>query len=104
VLRLDLGQRRSLDDVHYLQKYVPRRPRSVWSQVDVAKVEALTACGRMCPHGLAQVEAAKADGRWAAAYASQRAAEVPPTLPPRSPQTRMRRRRSSASTGPDATG
>jgi len=74
------GQRRSCDDVFYLQKYVPRRPRSRWSQVNVAKVEALTAAGRMRPAGLAEVEAAKADGRWAAAYVSQRDATVPPDL------------------------
>ena len=74
------GQRRSLDEVHYLQKYVPRRPRSRWSQVNVAKVEALTAAGRMRPRGLAEVAAAKADGRWAAAYPSQRDATVPPDL------------------------
>ena len=58
------GQRKSHDDVYYLQKYVPRRPRSRWSQVNVAKVEALAAAGRMRPSGLAEVEAAKADGRW----------------------------------------
>lgn len=74
------GQRRSLDDEYYLQKYVPRRPRSRWSQVNVAKVEELTAAGRMRPAGQAEVDAAKADGRWAAAYVSQREATVPPDL------------------------
>jgi uncharacterized protein YdeI (YjbR/CyaY-like superfamily) len=74
------GQRKSYDEVYYLQKYVPRRPRSRWSQVNVAKVEALTAAGRMRPSGLAEVEAARADGRWAAAYQSQRNATVPPDL------------------------
>jgi uncharacterized protein YdeI (YjbR/CyaY-like superfamily) len=74
------GQRRSYDEVYYLQKYVPRRPRSRWSQVNVAKVGELSAAGRMRPSGLAEVEAAKADGRWAAAYASQRNATVPPDL------------------------
>jgi uncharacterized protein YdeI (YjbR/CyaY-like superfamily) len=74
------GQRTSLDDVHYLQKYVPRRPRSRWSRVNVEKVEALTAAGRMRPSGLAEVGAAKAGGRWAAAYESQRNATVPPDL------------------------
>jgi uncharacterized protein YdeI (YjbR/CyaY-like superfamily) len=74
------GQRRSLDEVHYLQKYVPRRPGSRWSQVNVAKVKALTAAGRMRPRGLAEVAAAKADGRWAAAYQSQRNATVPSDL------------------------
>jgi uncharacterized protein YdeI (YjbR/CyaY-like superfamily) len=74
------GQRRPLDEVYYLQKYVPRRPRSRWSQVNVAKVERLIVAGRMRPSGLAEVEAAKADGRWAAAYESQRNATVPPDL------------------------
>ncbi|WP_164013782.1 YdeI/OmpD-associated family protein [Pyxidicoccus trucidator] len=74
------GQRKSCDEVYYLQKYVPRRPSSRWSQVNVAKVEKLLAAGRMRPSGLAEVEAAKADGRWAAAYASQRTATVPPDL------------------------
>jgi|ERR671925_1258736 uncharacterized protein YdeI (YjbR/CyaY-like superfamily) len=60
------GQRKSLDDVYFLQKYVPRRPRSRWSQLNVTKVAALTAAGRMRPSGLAEVEAAQADGRWPA--------------------------------------
>ena len=58
------GQRKALDEVHYLQKYVPRRPRSNWSQLNVRKVAALTAAGRMRPSGQAEVDAAKADGRW----------------------------------------
>jgi uncharacterized protein YdeI (YjbR/CyaY-like superfamily) len=74
------GQRKSYDEAYYLQKYVPRRPGSRWSQVNVAKVEELIAAGRMRPSGLAEVEAAKADGRWAAAYESQRNATVPPDL------------------------
>ena len=74
------GQRKSLDDRYYLQKYVPRRPRSRWSLVNVRKVEVLTEAGRMRPAGLAEVEAARADGRWDAAYASQREAEVPDDL------------------------
>jgi uncharacterized protein YdeI (YjbR/CyaY-like superfamily) len=74
------GQRRSCDESYYLQKYVPRRPRSRWSQVNVAKAEELIAARRMRPSGLAEVEAAKADGRWAAAYQPQRNATVPPDL------------------------
>lgn len=74
------GQRKALDEVYYLQKYVPRRPESRWSQVNVAKAEALIAAGRMRPAGLAEVEAAKADGRWAAAYEPQRTFTVPPDL------------------------
>jgi uncharacterized protein YdeI (YjbR/CyaY-like superfamily) len=65
------GQRRGLDENWYLQKYVPRRPRSIWSQVNVAKVEALTKAGRMRPPGVAEVAAARADGRWAAAYSGR---------------------------------
>lgn len=74
------GQRKALDEVYYLQKYVPRRPRSRWSQVNVRKVSELMAAGRMRPSGLAEVEAAKADGRWDAAYSSQKQATVPPDL------------------------
>ena len=71
------GQRRRHDEGSFAQRYCPRRPRSSWSQVNRAKVAALTAAGRMRPPGLAQVRAAQADGRWAAAYSSQRTAEVP---------------------------
>ncbi len=74
------GQRKALDDVSFLQRYCPRRPRSSWSRVNVTKVEALTAAGRMRPSGLAEVAAAQADGRWGAAYASQREAGVPADL------------------------
>lgn len=74
------GQRRSLDEQYYLQKYVPRRPNSVWSQVNVEKVARLTAEGRMRPAGLAEVRRAKADGRWAAAYQSQKDAAMPNDL------------------------
>ncbi|WP_052669618.1 YdeI/OmpD-associated family protein [Nitriliruptor alkaliphilus] len=74
------GQRRALDRTHFLQRYSPRRPRGTWSQVNVAKVEALTAAGRMRPAGLAEVAAAQADGRWDAAYASQRTATMPEDL------------------------
>ncbi|MFG3499014.1 YdeI family protein [Streptomyces sp. NPDC047928] len=74
------GQRRSYDERYYLQKYVPRRPRSVWSRVNVEKVAQLTAAGRMREPGLAEVRAAQEDGRWERAYASQRTATVPPDL------------------------
>lgn len=74
------GQRRSYDDQYYLQKYVPRRPRSLWSRVNVDKVEMLTAAGRMREPGLAEVRRAQEDGRWAAAYESQRTATVPTDL------------------------
>jgi uncharacterized protein YdeI (YjbR/CyaY-like superfamily) len=74
------GQRRAYDDTYYLQKYTPRRPKSLWSKVNIAKVEALIAGGRMQKPGFEAIEAAKADGRWQAAYASQRTATMPPEL------------------------
>jgi uncharacterized protein YdeI (YjbR/CyaY-like superfamily) len=74
------GQRRAHDDVSFLQRYSRRRPKSSWSKVNVAKVEALMADGRMRPGGLAEVAAAMVDGRWEAAYESQRTAAVPPDL------------------------
>ncbi|MFF9868164.1 YdeI family protein [Streptomyces sp. NPDC013953] len=74
------GQRKALDATHYLQRITPRRSGSLWSMVNVRRVAVLTAAGRMRPAGLAEVDAAKADGRWAAAYASQREATVPDDL------------------------
>ncbi|MDQ0798049.1 YdeI family protein [Streptomyces sp. B1I3] len=74
------GQRKSLDEAYYLQRISPRRRGSQWSQVNVRKVEALTAAGRMREPGLAEVRAAQADGRWAAAYPSQKEATVPGDL------------------------
>jgi uncharacterized protein YdeI (YjbR/CyaY-like superfamily) len=74
------GQRKALDDRSYLQKYVPRRRRSVWSKVNVEKVEMLLAAGRMREPGMAEVRAAQADGRWEAAYESQKNATAPPDV------------------------
>lgn len=74
------GQRKGLDATWFLQKFTPRRTRSLWSRVNVAKAEALIAAGRMRPPGLAEIERAKADGRWDAAYAPATAAEVPDDL------------------------
>jgi uncharacterized protein YdeI (YjbR/CyaY-like superfamily) len=74
------GQRRSLDATHFLQRFSPRRPGSPWSRVNVERVAALEAAGRMRPAGRAQVEAARADGRWDAAYEPQRTADVPDDL------------------------
>jgi len=71
------GQKLPLDGRFWLQRFTPRRPKSVWSRINTRKVEALIAQGKMQPAGLKQVEAAKADGRWAAAYASQRSAAPP---------------------------
>jgi len=74
------GQRRSFDARYYLQRYVPRRPGSLWSKVNIAKVEWLLEAGRMKEPGMAEVRSAQADGRWDAAYESQRNAIVPPEL------------------------
>lgn len=74
------GQRRSYDENYYLQKYTPRRKKSLWSKVNIAKVEALIADGRMQAPGLAEIEKAKSDGRWDAAYESQRNAVDPDDL------------------------
>lgn len=71
------GQLRSFDEQSYLRRFTPRRPRSVWSQINVGHVERLIALGRMHAAGLRQVEAAKADGRWARAYAPAREMKVP---------------------------
>jgi uncharacterized protein YdeI (YjbR/CyaY-like superfamily) len=68
------------DERFYLQKFTPRRSRSKWSRINRDKIEALTKDGRMRPAGLEQVELAKADGRWDAAYASPANAEVPDDL------------------------
>jgi uncharacterized protein YdeI (YjbR/CyaY-like superfamily) len=74
------GQRRSLDAHYYLQKYTPRRQRSLWSKVNIGKVEALIANGGMQAPGLKAIAEAQADGRWDAAYESQKNATVPPDL------------------------
>jgi uncharacterized protein YdeI (YjbR/CyaY-like superfamily) len=68
------------DERFYLVRFTPRRPRSKWSQINVEKAEALIAAGRMRPAGFAEVEAAKADGRWADAYPPHSRAEPPPEL------------------------
>lgn len=74
------GQRRSFDEVYFLQKFTPRRPRSMWSKVNIEKVGVLMASGRMQASGLAEITAAKADGRWDVAYESQKNATIPPDL------------------------
>lgn len=72
--------RKYFDDDHFLQRFSRRRPKGSWSRVNIERVEALMAAGRMHPAGLAEVNAAKADGRWEAAYESQKNATVPPDL------------------------
>jgi uncharacterized protein YdeI (YjbR/CyaY-like superfamily) len=74
------SQVKSLDERFYLQKFTPRRARSKWSRINREKIEELTKQGRMKPAGLEQVELAKADGRWDAAYASPASADVPDDL------------------------
>ena len=74
------GQARKRDQETSWRRFTPRRPQSAWSQRNVANVARLEAQGRMLPSGRAAVEAAKADGRWAAAYAPPSEAEVPADL------------------------
>ena len=74
------SQKRGLDQRHFLQRFTPRRPRGRWSKINREKAETLIESGRMRPAGLAEVEAARGDGRWEAAYASQGNAEVPVDL------------------------
>lgn len=74
------SHRRRWDEHHYLQRYSPRRAGSPWSQVNVAKAEALIAAGRMRPAGFAAIAAARADGRWDTAYERQRTAHTPDDL------------------------
>jgi uncharacterized protein YdeI (YjbR/CyaY-like superfamily) len=74
------ARRRALDDAHFLQRFTPRRPRSKWSRINREKAEALIAAGRMRPAGLAEVERARADGRWDAAYEGPRRMTVPDDL------------------------
>ncbi|HEY0707236.1 MAG TPA: hypothetical protein VGG33_10575, partial [Polyangia bacterium] len=75
------GIRKSFDEHSFLQRFTPRQPRSIWSQVNRDHVARLIAVGRMTPHGERQIAAAKADGRWEAAYAPIRSASVE-TVPP----------------------
>jgi uncharacterized protein YdeI (YjbR/CyaY-like superfamily) len=71
------GQAKRLDDHHYLQRFTPRRSRSKWSKINREKAERLIGEGRMRPAGLREVERAKEDGRWDAAYDSPSTATVP---------------------------
>jgi len=74
------GQAASQDDEYWLQRFTPRTRRSKWSRINRDAAEELIAAGMMKPAGLAAVEAAKADGRWDAAYASPANIEVPEDL------------------------
>jgi uncharacterized protein YdeI (YjbR/CyaY-like superfamily) len=68
------GLRKGLDERSFLQRYSPRKAKSIWSQINRENIARLTRTGRMTPHGQKQVDAAKADGRWGAAYAPIRSA------------------------------
>lgn len=74
------GHRKPLDDRYFLQRFTPRRPGSRWSQVNRERAETLIESGAMRAAGLAQIDRAKADGRWAAAYPRQRGLAVPVDL------------------------
>jgi uncharacterized protein YdeI (YjbR/CyaY-like superfamily) len=74
------GVRNAIDEHFFLQSYMPRRPRSMWSQINRDKVAALIAAGRMRPSGQNEIDRAKADGRWDAAYAGSKSIEVPDDL------------------------
>ena len=71
------GQKKGFDDRHWLQKFTPRGPKSIWSKINTEKAEKLIASGEMKPAGLKAVEAARQDGRWDAAYSSQKSMAVP---------------------------
>ncbi|MGH2580310.1 MAG: YdeI/OmpD-associated family protein [Actinomycetota bacterium] len=74
------GRREALDERYFLQRFTPRRQRSRWSRINCEKVERLIRQGRMRPAGLAEVERAKADGRWEAAYEAQSRSAMPDDL------------------------
>ena len=71
------GQANSYDEESYLQRYSPRRPRSLWSKKNIDNVTRLIAQGKMKPAGMKEIEAAKADGRWEAAYDSPKNMQIP---------------------------
>lgn len=71
------GQKKTYDDLFWLQKFTPRRPKSVWSKVNIDKVTELIESGKMKPAGLKEVTEAKEEGRWQAAYESQRNFTMP---------------------------
>ncbi|HYC73919.1 YdeI/OmpD-associated family protein [Brevundimonas sp.] len=72
--------RKSFDETSYLQRYTPRTRKSIWSRINVDNVARLIAEGRMTEHGLKEVEAARADGRWDRAYGSGQEMAIPDDL------------------------
>jgi uncharacterized protein YdeI (YjbR/CyaY-like superfamily) len=71
------GQKKGFDEKYWLQKFTPRGPKSIWSKINTLKAEKLIASGEMKPAGLKAIEAAKQDGRWDAAYESQKNISIP---------------------------
>jgi uncharacterized protein YdeI (YjbR/CyaY-like superfamily) len=74
------GQKGALDETYWVQRFTPRKPKSRWSKINREKAAELIAAGRMRPAGMREVDKAKADGRWDAAYHGQRTMTVPPDL------------------------
>jgi uncharacterized protein YdeI (YjbR/CyaY-like superfamily) len=74
------GLRKGFDDKSYLQRYTPRKKKSIWSQINVDNVARLIDEGRMTEHGLKEVDQAKSDGRWARAYKSGKDMKIPDDL------------------------
>jgi len=74
------GLKRSCDEQYFLQRFTPRKAKSLWSKLNIGRVEKLVAAGRMQAGGTREVDAAKADGRWEAAYDAASAMEVPAEL------------------------
>ena len=74
------GQKKGFDDKYWLQKFTPRGPKSIWSKINTEKAERLIANGEMKTAGHKAIEAAKQDGRWGAAYASQKNISIPEDL------------------------
>ena len=71
------GQAKTVDETYYMQKFTPRRPKSIWSKRNIGIVERLIAEGKMRPAGQAAIDAAKADGRWDQAYDSPSNMQIP---------------------------
>jgi uncharacterized protein YdeI (YjbR/CyaY-like superfamily) len=71
------GQAKRIDDTYYVQRWTPRRKRSMWSKINTEKALALVEAGRMRPSGQAEIDRAREDGRWDAAYAGPATVSVP---------------------------
>jgi uncharacterized protein YdeI (YjbR/CyaY-like superfamily) len=71
------GQAKGVDEKSWLQKFTPRRSKSIWSKINIENIQRLTDAGKMKPSGLKEVELAKQDGRWEKAYDSPSSSQVP---------------------------